>query len=271
MEFQPEANVCVELHLKDSQWNEVYTWNKVTTCIHNLFSGSDRWADLYGQCVIKCRKKWKDGQHPTELKGKKEKPLATCNLEFVQASGYWANSSTRNEVRGAIKDASGQVVQNIFGKCTEALYCGDGPSLRCIWTPGRLPEDNEAFYGFSRFACELNEILANERGILPPTDTRLRPDQRCLEEGKIVEAEALKLKLEQAQRERRQVAEETGEVHQPAWFERVTTSEDRSKSGNTDQWTFKGNYWQLRKDPGFQTELDDTKPLEVLPRFVKLW
>ena len=80
----------------------------MTTCIHNLFSGSDRWADLYGQCVIKCRKKWKDGQQPTELKGKKEKPLATCNLEFVQASGYWANSSTRNEVRGAIKDASGK-------------------------------------------------------------------------------------------------------------------------------------------------------------------
>ena len=73
-----------------------------------MFSGSDRWADLYGQCVIKCRKKWKDGQQPTELKGKKEKPLATCNLEFVQASGYWANSSTRNEVRGAIKDASGK-------------------------------------------------------------------------------------------------------------------------------------------------------------------
>ena len=90
------------------------------------------------------------------------------------------------------------------------------------------------------------------------------------QEGKIVEAEALKLKLEQAQRERRQVGEETDQVHQPVWFERVTTGEDASRSGSADQWTFKGNYWQLRKEPGFQTELS-LDQAQVLPKFVKLW
>ena len=75
----------------------------------------------------------------------------------------------------------GKVVQNIFGKCTEALYCGDGLSSRLIWRPCTLPEDNAVFYGFSRFAVELNEVSSNERGLLPPTDTRFRPDQRCLE------------------------------------------------------------------------------------------
>ena len=37
------------------------------------------------------------------------------------------------------------------------------------------------YYGFSRFAIELNEILESERGYLPCTDTRFRPDQRYLE------------------------------------------------------------------------------------------
>ena len=37
------------------------------------------------------------------------------------------------------------------------------------------------YYGFSRFAIELNEVLESERGYLPSTDTRFRPDQRYLE------------------------------------------------------------------------------------------
>lgn len=31
--------------------NERYQWNKVTTCVHNLFSGQ-RWADQYGEMII---------------------------------------------------------------------------------------------------------------------------------------------------------------------------------------------------------------------------
>ena len=75
----------------------------------------------------------------------------------------------------------GKVVQHLFGKCSEALYCGQAPSAKCIWRPGALPVDANLNYGFSRFAIELNEILPKERGKLPHTDTRFRPDQRCLE------------------------------------------------------------------------------------------
>jgi len=278
MEFQPEGSVSVELHLKDSPWNEVYTWNKVTTCIHNLFSGSDRWADLYGECVIKCRKKWKETSTPAAASApsaKKERPLSVCQIEFLSGAGsYWSSASKRHEVRGTIKDDKGKVVQNIFGKCTEALYCGDGLSSRLIWRPCTLPEDNAVFYGFSRFAVELNEVSSNERGLLPPTDTRFRPDQRCLEEGKIVEAEALKLKLEQAQRERRQLNEESGQIHRPVWFTRHSDSTERaagsslSSSSSTDQWRFNGDYWNIRKETGFCSETDDDN---VIPKFIALW
>lgn len=40
------------------------------------------------------------------------------------------------------------------------------------------PSENFAYYGFSRFAMEMNELTPELRPLLPATDTRLRPDQR---------------------------------------------------------------------------------------------
>lgn len=41
-----------------------------------------------------------------------------------------------------------------------------------------MPDDYELYYGFTRFAIELNELNKDEAKILPITDTRFRPDQR---------------------------------------------------------------------------------------------
>lgn len=40
------------------------------------------------------------------------------------------------------------------------------------------PDDHFQFYGFSRYARELNELTPDLKDVLPPTDTRFRPDQR---------------------------------------------------------------------------------------------
>ena len=61
-----------------------------------------------------------------------------------------------------------------------------------------------------------------------------------LQEGQISEAETLKLKLEQAQRERRNHNETNGISHVPQWF--VKTSK---------HWTFKDDYWTQRNDANF--------------------
>ena len=42
-----------------------------------------------------------------------------------------------------------------------------------------------------------------EKSHIPPTDVRLRPDQKALEEGRVEEAENIKLEVEEAQRNRR--------------------------------------------------------------------
>ncbi len=160
MEFQPEGRVRLELRL-DNDTVETFEWNKITTCIHNLFSATDRWVDLYGQLLIKSTRS-----------------KMTCKIDFAKAS-YWSNK--RAELYGTINDKSGKTVQHLFGKWSEALYCGKAPSTKCIWRPAMLPADSQLFYGFSRFAVELNELLDNEKELLPHTDTRFRPDQRLLE------------------------------------------------------------------------------------------
>lgn len=40
------------------------------------------------------------------------------------------------------------------------------------------PKDHLLYYGFSTFAMELNELTPDLKPLLPPTDSRLRPDQR---------------------------------------------------------------------------------------------
>ena len=76
-------------------------------------------------------------------------------------------------------------MQHLFGKWSEAVYCGKAPSAKCIWRPAILPADSQIYYGFSRFAIELNELMEHEKKVLPVTDTRFRPDQRLLEVMKI--------------------------------------------------------------------------------------
>lgn len=41
-----------------------------------------------------------------------------------------------------------------------------------------MPVNHEQYYGFTKFAIELNELDSSLKLLLPPTDTRLRVDQR---------------------------------------------------------------------------------------------
>ena len=108
-----------------------------------------------------------------------------------------------------------------------------------------MPEEYEMYYGFTRFAMELNELDPDMSKYLPITDTRFRPDQRLLEEGNLTAAENLKLHLEQAQRDRRKRKEQDSIQHEPRWFSKCITS------GGEETWEYNYKYWECRKSPGF--------------------
>lgn len=120
---------------------------------------------------------------------------------------------------------------------------GDAP----MWEASDLVPDAAKRYGFTTFASSLNEITLLEQGRLPPTDSRLRPDQRAVEDGNFDAAEDLKQKLEEAQRKRRKEMEDEDREWRPKWFELV---EGESK-GQEEVWVAKkgkGNYWEERKE-----------------------
>lgn len=70
-------------------------------------------------------------------------------------------------------------------------------------------------YFFTRLALELNEP---EEGVAP-TDCRIRPDQRLMEDGKWDEANKYKVQLEDKQRAARKKRElEAEEAKKKGWY-----------------------------------------------------
>ncbi|XP_068400959.1 oxysterol-binding protein-related protein 6 isoform X4 [Eschrichtius robustus] len=207
------------------KYGDCYVWNKVTTCIHNILSGR-RWIEHYGEVTIRNTKS----------------SVCICKLTFVKVN-YW--NSNVNEVQGVVMDQEGKVVHRLFGKWHEGLYCGVAPSAKCIWRPGSMPTNYELYYGFTRFAIELNELDPVLKDLLPPTDARFRPDQRFLEEGSLEAAAAEKQRVEELQRSRRRYMEENNLEHIPKFFKKVIDANQR------EAWVSNDTYWELRKDPGF--------------------
>ncbi|KAM4698573.1 oxysterol-binding protein-related protein 6 isoform 1-T1 [Rhinophrynus dorsalis] len=221
MEILPFGTVNVTL----PKYGDCYVWNKVTTCIHNILSGR-RWIEHYGEITIRNTKN----------------SISTCKMTFIKGN-YW--SSNVNEVHGVVMDQEGKVVHRLFGKWHEGLYCGDAPAAKCIWRPGSMPTNYELYYGFTRFAIELNELDPVLKDFLPRTDARFRPDQRLLEEGNVEAASAEKQRIEEMQRNRRKVLEENHIEYTPKYFRKVVDAHHK------EMWISNDTYWELRKDPGF--------------------
>jgi hypothetical protein len=93
---------------------------------------------------------------------------------------------------------------------------------------------------------ELNELPSQLEAWLPPTDSRLRPDQVALERGDKEKATSEKNRLEVDQRVRRHRMEANGESWKPLWFE---PAHDEATGGMF--WRYKGNYWNHRQDRAF--------------------
>uniref|UniRef100_A0A8D0HJT8 Oxysterol-binding protein n=1 Tax=Sphenodon punctatus TaxID=8508 RepID=A0A8D0HJT8_SPHPU len=221
LEIVPVGTVNVRL----PRFGDHYEWNKVTTCIHNILSGQ-RWIEHYGEVLIR---NTKDSAYH-------------CKITFCKAR-YWGSGV--NEVQGMVLSHSGKVLHRFFGKWHEGLFRGVAPSGKCIWKPIPMPRDHEKSYGFTQFALELNELTLELKHLLPSTDTRLRPDQRYLDEGNVQTAESQKRRIEQLQRDRRRVMEENNILHQARFFRRQVDGSGK------ELWVSNNTYWKLRTEPGF--------------------
>ncbi|AGO10716.1 AaceriAGR356Wp [[Ashbya] aceris (nom. inval.)] len=142
-------------------------------------------------------------------------------------------SSRSEDLSISIFDSARNLFGTLKGQWTKKLV--NESTGETVWEVGELVTKAPKKFGFTKFAANLNEITELEKDMLPPTDSRLRPDVRLYEAGDVDAAEELKLQLEQQQRERRNKGADVS----PMYFR---------KSGNS--WILLNgneNYWERRR------------------------
>lgn len=155
-------------------------------------------------------------------------------------------SGSKNEVIGEIKDENNKKIKSMFGRWDEGIYQGDSrQTARCIWKQSALPIDSDKYYGFTRFAMELNEILEIDRDSLPHTDSRWRTDQRFLENGDLPRAEDEKKRIEDLQRGQARKRTDSGEKYIPRFFD-----------SDGENWKSNAKYWTVRNDPEYWNNIN---------------
>jgi len=211
-----------------------YSWTPPVCALRNLLAG-EKYVEPVGALTVH------------------EESTGARAVATFKAGGLFSGRS--EDVSVAAHSASGApLALGLTGTWTAqlALTCTSTPphprAGAPLWTAGPVVPAAPTHYGLTAFAAQLNEITPLEAGRLPPTDSRLRPDQRAYEDGRVDAAEALKTRLEEAQRRRRADMEAAGEAWAPKWFVKVGDEES-----SEEVWLPRGGaegYWAQRERAG---------------------
>ncbi|XP_035901281.1 oxysterol-binding protein 1 isoform X3 [Anopheles stephensi] len=230
-------------HVEFPATGNKYTWRKVTTTVHNIIVG----------------KLWVDNHGDMEIFGEGSAKGVKCHLKYLPYSYF--TRDTQRRVKGVVMDSGNQVKWVINGTWDSKIEIAPVTSTsgsmenpvyktgnyKTAWTRRMPPPDSDKYYNFTLLACQLNEPEPN----VAPTDSRLRPDQRLMEDGKWNESNQEKLRLEECQRARRRQREAEAETaaaegrpyppYEPIWF-------GKEKEEGTDNLVhvYKGTYWDAK-------------------------
>ncbi|GAB7359866.1 hypothetical protein MBLNU230_g7394t1 [Neophaeotheca triangularis] len=235
-EFNPLGTWFLHLRPTAGGPEELYTWKKVTSSVVGIITGNPQ-VDNYGPMEVK---NWTTGE--------------VCYLNF-KPRGWKASSAF--QVNGKVVGADGITRWSIGGRWNDKIYAR--------FTPGRQDESlelggdkggNQAFlvweaharptgipFNITPFVVTLNDLPDQLRPHLAPTDSRLRPDQRAMEEGEYDFAAEEKTRVEEKQRAARRKREARGDEFMPRWFEKT-----KHPVTGEEFWKFNGKYWDVRED-----------------------
>uniref|UniRef100_A0A8C8K748 Oxysterol-binding protein n=1 Tax=Oncorhynchus tshawytscha TaxID=74940 RepID=A0A8C8K748_ONCTS len=253
VEAEPKGIITLEL----PKCNEAYTWTNPTCCVHNIIVGQ-LWIEQYGNVEVI--------NHKTGER---------CSLTFKPCGMF---GKELHKVEGYILDKSKKKLCAIYGKWTECLYTVDAatfdahkknseekksntqtsvdeepeemplpdgdtvqviPGSELIWRIVPRPDNSAQFYAFSTFAMQLNELEGGMKGVLPPTDCRLRPDIRAMEKGDIDLASAEKKRVEEKQRLARKNRSKSTEEWKTRWFHQGSNPHIKAQD-----WLYSNGYWE---------------------------
>lgn len=239
-EFNPLGTWFLHIRPVDGGPEELFTWKKVTSSVVGILTGNPV-VDNYGPMEVK---NWTTGE--------------VCYLDF-KPKGWKASSAF--QVAGKVVDAKGNTKWSVGGRWNDKIYArhtpgfeetievpADGKSQSSnqaikVWECNHRPPPGEIPFNLTPFVVTLNALPDRLRPLLAPTDTRLRPDQRAMEEAEYDLAATEKTRVEEAQRARRRVREAKGEEFRPRWFAKA-----KHPVTGEEFWQFNHEYWKIREE-----------------------
>jgi oxysterol-binding protein 1 len=120
-------------------------------------------------------------------------------------------------------------------------------------------------YGMSHHSLQLNYLPNTLKPLLPPTDTRFRPDQRALENGDLKLAAEEKHRLEEKQRAVRRYNEKHKIEHTPKYFEEWKNPDDPDQV----YYRYNGKYFEEDRPKKDWSRLPDIYSDELPPEIVE--
>ena len=189
----------------------------------------------------------------------------TCILDF-KPRGWKASSAY--QVSGKVSNGQdGKVRFSLGGHWNDKIYARLTPGYEDVVAAppsgsaakhGKTMDPSQAFlvweahprppgipFNLTPFSVTFQSLPASLRPLLPPTDTRLRPDQVAMEEGQYDLAAEEKNRVEERQRGKRRERESKGEVYEPRWFSKAVC-----ETTGEEYWNHSGGYWDVRRKVG---------------------
>jgi len=204
-------------------FNETISYTKPTSVCRNLVMGTMH-LDTHGKILV-------NNQNTGDI----------LEMEILEET-----KKERGKFLGEAKDLYGNTRLKLEGNLhshMEIIYEDDSGNEKreMIWKKNKIEGDEEARFYFSDFTINLNNLNDDLKKLLPPSDSRFRPDQRALENQEIDLASNEKHRLEESQRKRRKENEKLKIKHKPLYFEE--TYDDLS---GELIYKYKGNYFEDR-------------------------
>ncbi|XP_028309421.1 oxysterol-binding protein-related protein 2-like isoform X2 [Gouania willdenowi] len=258
MEAEPKGTMTLEL----IKHKEVYTWTNPMCCVHNIILGK-LWLEQYGAVEIinhstgdKCVLNFK----PCGMFGKELHKVEGCILDKSKKKrrviyGKWTECmySVEPKVYDAFRKSEKKSGGDAKKPKQEQQSCeGDDadempdvqetvtviPGSALLWRITPRPTHSAQMYNFTSFAMTLNELEPGAERLLAPTDSRLRPDIRAMENGDIDLSSREKERLEEKQRAARRERSKDEEEWTPRWFHQGS-----SPHTGAEDWLYSGGYF----------------------------
>uniref|UniRef100_A0A8C0G9S7 Oxysterol-binding protein n=1 Tax=Chelonoidis abingdonii TaxID=106734 RepID=A0A8C0G9S7_CHEAB len=256
VEAEPRGTITLEL-LKH---NEAYTWTNPTCCVHNIIIGK-LWIEQYGtmeiinhstgdKCILNFKPCGLFGKELHRVEGhiqdKNKKKLSVIYGKWTEC--LWCvnpatyDTSKKNEKRGGDQkkmkpsEEAGNDEADDMPEIQETVQVIPGSKL--LWRINSRPPNSSQMYNFTSFAVSLNELETGMDTVLAPTDCRLRPDIRGMENGELDLASKEKERLEEKQRAARKERAKDEVEWRTRWFH-----QGNNPYTGTSDWLYSGGYF----------------------------